>query len=496
MGVFDFITKSFVSAQTYNELQKKVSIYEKTQKPQEQQTMSGTVYPIYQYTNQDIYSLSELADILVIIKRALRSELTRNGFEVLEAEKTDANVTDVDEEQSAVLDEDRQRVLNFVTKCNNNNESLRTVVQRLEDDINTIDQQFALFVYQYKMQGNELYKDLLELYRIHPNVMSLIVNDKEEFGRDDAGNYLFFDCRKRNNIIVIKPQSMPSEGYPTASDGFTLFPAWYKAKFANELFYAPWEIFYNTRYNKSRLTGFSPVVSVWNKVRSLLYQDQYILELYQGKRPPKGMLVFSGINPETLQKAWQDMTDRSQTNPNLPAILGLPSNLNGSGKQAEFFDFMRTLEELSFTDQRNEFRQVVGAVYGVSPVFQNDVSVSGGLNNEGLQITVTNRVVEDNQAFYNESLLNKITTELNAVGWSLRLRPSEEQDEMARLERQEQSLRNGEVAVRNGLQVEYDDTQGECIIKSGILVYTPVESPIPSFETPASGGFTGSPDDV
>jgi len=58
---------------------------------------------------------------------------------------------------------------------------------------------------------------------------------------------------------------------------------------------------------------------------------------------------------------------------------------------------------------------------------------------------------------------------IGASGWTLELNPSEEQDEMAKLTRQSQSLGNGELALRLGLEAEYDDDTGEVIIKPGKL---------------------------
>ena len=235
----------------------------------------------------------------------------------------------------------------------------------------------------------------------------------------------------------------------------------------NPMYYAPHEMVHSKRYRPTELTGFSPIITAWMKVRGLQQQDKYIMELYEGKRPPKGLLVFNTTNRDSLSDAWSEMLKRAKENPHLPAIIGMENKTNGS-KVVDFIDFMKSLDELQYTEQREEFRRVLGAMYGVSPVFQADVSTGGGLNNEGLQITVTNDAIQDGQKNnYNTKILKRIVKELGASGWSLLLRPSEEQDEMARLVKQEQSLRNAELASRLGLKAKYDSRQGECIIEDG-----------------------------
>ena len=102
------------------------------------------------------------------------------------------------------------------------------------------------------------------------------------------------------------------------------------------------------------------------------------------------------------------MLAKAKKNPHLPAVMGVTNNLGNGGKFVEFIDFMKSLDELQFTEQRDEFRRVIGSVYGVSPIFQNDASTGGGLNNEGLQITVTNNAVEKGQKNYNNKLLKWI----------------------------------------------------------------------------------------
>jgi len=71
----------------------------------------------------------------------------------------------------------------------------------------------------------------------------------------------------------------------------------------------------------------------------------------------------------------------------------------------------------------------------------NDVS-GGGLNNEGMQIVVSNRAVAYSQSVYNGLLFPALMNTFNISEWSLTLSPHEEEDEIMNLRRDEMAIRN------------------------------------------------------
>ncbi|WP_400153894.1 hypothetical protein [Candidatus Methanomassiliicoccus intestinalis] len=47
----------------------------------------------------------------------------------------------------------------------------------------------------------------------------------------------------------------------------------------------------------------------------------------------------------------------------------------------------------------------MGSWYGVMPLWQGDVTTSGGLNNEKQQLTISNRSFLEGQRIFNEDIL-------------------------------------------------------------------------------------------
>ena len=66
-----------------------------------------------------------------------------------------------------------------------------------------------------------------------------------------------------------------------------------------------------------------------------------------------------------------------------------------------------------------------------------DNSASGGLNNEGMQILVTNRAVEMAQNVYNLYVFPWLAEQFGIKQWKLILPPSEEEDEIAVMRKRE-----------------------------------------------------------
>ena len=102
---------------------------------------------------------------------------------------------------------------------------------------------------------------------------------------------------------------------------------------------------------------------------------------------------------------------------------------------------MDTLEELQYIPIKDDIRQRISAYYGVSNVFMNDVS-GGGLNNEGMQIVVSNRAISYSQSVYNRIIFPLLMDAFGISEWTLTLSPHEEEDEIMQLRRDEMAIRN------------------------------------------------------
>ena len=95
--------------------------------------------------------------------------------------------------------------------------------------------------------------------------------------------------------------------------------------------------------------------------------------------------------------------------------VGIESSSGRGGVQ--WVKFMDTLEEMQYISVRDEIRNRMAAFFGVSSIFMIDSGKSGGLNNEGMQILVTNRAVEFGQKVYTEMLFPRLLKAFGISDW-------------------------------------------------------------------------------
>jgi len=79
------------------------------------------------------------------------------------------------------------------------------------------------------------------------------------------------------------------------------------------------------------------------------------------------------------------------------------------------------------------------------------------LNNEGMQILVTNRAVQMAQRVYNDYVFPYLTKQFGITDWKLKLPPSEEEDEIAVLRKREIEI-NLAASMKNiGFEVDMNE---------------------------------------
>lgn len=433
------------------------------------------VYPKYPYGRHTLYELAYYSDILTILHEALRRELFRNGFDLLESEKSSSQDASDDQEGQG-NDTEKEEILKVLGDINNNNQSIIEVYQEIEDDFSIHDDGWMqiTFDYFFGSKGEIDKRRFAEALRVSPLFMGKVMNKYDVYGFDDDYQQLNVCPRHRDNLLIghdvcTRCHGKAYRAYYFFQDGST------------KMYYMKDEFVHKSKYRPSKRLGQSPILAMWTKVRTLLYMDYFMMETFEGKRPPKGLLAFNTTNEAGLKRAWEGMLKRAEENPNLPSIMGVPGDASGKSF-VEFIDFMKTNEEFQYIEVRNEMRTQAGMIYGVEPIYQGDLSGGGGLNNEGLQVTVTNRAMQSGQTIYDDFYSPKLIEAMGYKGWTLRLNPSEEQDEAAELERQSKSLANGKLAVTMGLKAEYIEEEDKVKIYDGEL-----EKPENPFEQGGNG---------
>lgn len=420
--------------------------------------------PYYQIGNHHMEHLALRSDIFMTTINALRNKIFRRGFKVEEK---------IDNPDKSQL----ERLKQIMRRINSNNQSLKDLSRIYEQDENIYDDGYLVAIndYIFGSDGEVIDTDTKEIIRASPTVMAIIADSEGRLGYTQEGKRVFVSVTDRG--VLFTEEEANAKGFKDAQ-GIKLQPAFYRAitYYGNEsrdIFYIPGEVLHLSRHNPTAINGRSPMLSIWMKMVTLIEQDRYLLLNYQKGRPPRGILAISTTNFASAQAAWEAAKVEARKDPHSinPMLLG---DKDGKGK-VEWIELMKPLGDMQFIETRNEMRRSIGAVYGVMPLFSGDLSESGGLNNEGLQITVTNQAAEEGQKFYNEKVLPWILERFEIFDYKLELEEPEEKDEVIESKIKGIKIDNAVKMTQMGFDVSYNSQDDEFSFSEEAT--TPAEQP-------------------
>ncbi|WP_292467280.1 hypothetical protein [Methanolobus sp.] len=353
----------------------------------------------------------------------------------------------------------------FIEKANYNGQSLKEVLSDFEFNLNVADNAYLLLVkaYDYDRAGDIALEDVKEILSIDPRDIKKMVKKDGRMGGD------IWLCPTHRDKMKHEP------GLKCPVCGALLQQAYYETTSAeNKQYYLKDEILHSSKYYPSILYGYPPALKMIDDIMAYHYLEKRTKTFYERGRAP-GIATFPTNNPDSLRKFWDETMVKLQDDPYYIPLIGYNTDSKG---QATMLQLMQD-PNLDMLEVKKELRERISSRFGVSLIFQGDTSTSGGLNNEGLQMTVTNRAVEDGQTIYNEKVLEWLCTQFGITDYVLQLNPNEEQDEMAEKERLAKDISNARGMYDMGFDVEYVD--GEFVFSG--------EATSPEERHSSSGGF-------
>ena len=320
------------------------------------------------------------------------------------------------------------------------------VFKELEDDLNIMDDAYIVLVKEYYLDGNGKIRmhRIKELFRGDPVTMTIYA---DEVGiRGTKG----FTCINHRNQLSHEPHESCEEC------GSPLYPVHYVNRANGEQqYFLQGEVLHFSKYSPSRMYGQSPILTLFNNIMTLIAMENYVNSSYTKSRMPRGLLAVQTRNMDSMAAFWRGVKERMEQDPHYIPVMGIEAE-NGKGS-VEWIKFMDSLKEMEYVAVKDDLRDRISAFYGVSKVFMADNTTSGGLNNEGMQILVTNRAVQMAQNVYNNYVFPFLTKEFGITDWVLKLPPSEEEDEIAVLRKREIEVNIAASTKNLGFEVDMDE---------------------------------------
>jgi len=490
-------------------------------------TDTGAKLPIFPFPLIMIYELADNIDALRIPIETLNREIFKNGFEIVEKWKFKCTqcgkefqyeplATDLPDDQPFQSNEDNQdnslpktkrRTTNKVGKVleddvicdgcgntdllrpipenrkilegllnetiNSNEQTIEDVTRQIERDLEVADNAYLLVLKNYWIDDStgmisEKKTEIKEMLRVDPPQVAMIADSDGRIGYDDKRNEIFVcprfehrDKRLTSNQCdrcgaqalkaIMEVNSVYSIGIPQPK----------------RVIYGEGEVIWKAgKYKPGLIYGYSPIYSVWSKAMSLTHMDEYIRKYFDKMRPPRGMLVIASRNYETFRKSWDMLEQKATEDPYMIHPLLVESE-KGAKNMAQWIDFTGSLKELEFMALRKELRQIIGATYGVLPLYYGEMP--SGWSQEGLQVTITNRAVTWGQDILRKSFYNKIAHLLGVDDWELRLKAGEETDKLRELQTQSTEISNMAAMQGMGFEVKRTHTGEFKVSKDPII---------------------------
>ena len=331
---------------------------------------------------------------------------------------------------------------------NEQDQTFFDVMREIEWDLNIVDDAFVVMQKEYfideKTKQTEFFR-VKSLMRADPTFMRLVADKRGVRG----GRWLI--CPRASCRDKTYPHN--DEHSECERCGQTLQDVHFvnSAGAGKTQYYLEGEVLHISKFNPSKLYGRSPVATMWRQAMTLAAMDNYMYLAYSKRRIPRGVLAITTDNIQSTASFWKGAEEKMERDPHYIPKVGIES-ATGRGK-VEFVRFMDSMDEMQYAQVRDEIRQRIASFYGVSNIFMMDTG-KGGLNNEGMQILVTNRAVEFGQHIYTRDLFPRMLKEMGVTDWKVTLYPNEEEDDVTRLRRDEMEVNVAQRMVQLGFQPE------------------------------------------
>ena len=443
-------------------------------------TPDGAKIPMWRVAPNRLYELADYVGDLRAVIETIQREMFRNGLEVVPryehkclvclreykqkplADYVPLNEIGNDNKQKLKCtscgndnprkwtkpDPKNRQVLQILldNPVNNNRQSLKLVARQAERDLDIIDGCYILVSRKWAIKTldkpdpltgaiKEAMTDIKtskvdEILRIHPVQCAIIASDDSVLGvsSDKKPRYLCPNYEHRE--ATFDEPVCPKCGCKAFNAFLSTNSVPYGTALGTpkKMFYAQNEIIWCPgKFYPDLLYGNSPIQSVWKKVMSLMYQDEYMWKYFDKDRPPKSLLAIGSRNGESAQAFMERQRQGARQDPYMPRPILL--NTENVGQSLQYIDLTPNFKELELNDLRRELRQIISTVYGVQPLFYGE-QAKAGLGNEALQVTLTNRTIKWFQRFLNENFFQRITDIMEIYDWRIELVTSEEIDEL------------------------------------------------------------------
>ena len=351
-------------------------------------------------------------------------------------------VKDTDHEQ-------RDRFNKFLDDCNVFDKSLEEVLKQFHYDINTVDDGFLYLAKEYKtMDDDTLRSKIVEIRRLNPALV--------EFDLDTAGlpKNAHFLCPIHRDDIQDTPQTCDHPGCNRIRQA-VMYKYYHRNK---HIYLFDSEVIHISKFSPSETYGWSPILTVFEKALTLIGMDKNLYRYFFERKMPASMIMVFTDDPESLRRERSNMAAQTRMDPNFVPMVAVSAR-NNRGR-VDMVRLFHTLQEMDYLPVRQEVRERIAAMWGVTPAWQGAPEAFGGLSTQTQQLVVMSRVVEGDQRMFHDKVFPLLLDAFGITDWTLELPTPEEKAEATRISFAQQRVAVASQLNQMGFTVRLKD-QGE-----------------------------------
>jgi len=323
----------------------------------------------------------------------------------------------------------------FIKDCNVFDQSLEEVLRQFHFDVNSIDDGFLYMAKEYYSSSDgTLRSKVKEIRRLNP---ALVEFDLDVSGLPKNAHFL---CPIHRDEVRDVPERCGHGGCIRQCQAVM-----YKYYHRNQQIYLfDSEVIHMTKFSPSETYGWSPILTIFEKALTLIGMDKNLYRYFFERKMPASMVMVTTDDPESLRRERANIAAQTRIDPNyIPMIAVSARNQRGRVDMVRLF---HTLQEMDYLPVREEIRERVAAMWGVTPAWQGAPDAFGGLSSQTQQLVVMSRVVESDQRLFHEKVLPVLLDAFGITDWSLVLPNPEEKAEATKI-----SFAQQKVQVANAL---------------------------------------------
>jgi len=323
----------------------------------------------------------------------------------------------------------KEKLKNWTADCNVFDQSIEEVLRQFHFDVNSLDDGFLYLAKEYTDVGEgKVTAKMQEIRRLNPALM--------EFDLDTAGlpkNSHFLCPLHRENVQEASGQCKQD------NCDIEMHPAMYKYYHRNKhMYFTDSEIIHLSKFSPSETYGWSPLLTIFEKALTLVGMDKNLYRYFFERKMPAAMLMVTTDDPESLRREREHIAAQTRIDPNyIPMVAVSARNQRG---RVDLVRLFHTLQEMDYLPVRDEIRERVAAMWGVTPAWQGAPEAFGGLSSQTQQLVVMSRVVEGDQRLFHEKIFPQLLKAFGITDYEIRLPQPEEKAENTRLSFAQQKI--------------------------------------------------------